>query len=149
MSTPEERAAEIRARYHEALRCADTVWRSETDGVLNRDRLVYLQEQYIVALFSDLLSTHAQRLEELESERAGWEETAARFCELLEEARAERDAWRGLADAGAKCRDLLQVRTYGPAPVLGQPRIPSVDKALNEYNAAYDVLARLSPPPAP
>ena len=59
----QERAAleeEMRAQYARALNLADTVWRSETDTVLNRDRLRSLQEQYVGVVMANVITQAVQ-----------------------------------------------------------------------------------------
>lgn len=55
-------AAEVQMReqYARALNLADTVWRSETDGVLNQDRLRYLQAQYVGVVMADAVAQAVQ-----------------------------------------------------------------------------------------
>lgn len=50
------RAARVAEQYARALNLAETVWRSETDTVLNQDRLAYLRRQYVVMLWAEMLA---------------------------------------------------------------------------------------------
>jgi len=78
-------------------------------------------------------------------ERLDAEDTAT-FNELIRMARwaaeqerdAARAALREVGRAGEGLHHVLQRRTYGSAPVLDQPAIPSVDKALRAWRAALD-----------
>ena len=66
-----KRGEEIGEQYALALNLADTVWRSETDGVLNQDRLSYLRAQYVKAVFADYVDAAvAEAVKERDAEIA-------------------------------------------------------------------------------